>query len=47
MNIKKLPKLQSAFQIERVFLSWAWPSESVLVLAKAPLPVPDWDAMMK
>ena len=33
------------------FLSWAWPSESVLVLAKprgkAPLPVPDWDAMMK
>ena len=34
------------FQTERVFLSWAWPSESVLVLAKAPLPVPDWDAMM-
>ena len=33
------------------FLSWAWPSESVLVLVKprgkAPLPVPDWDAMMK
>ena len=26
---QKTPKLQSAFQTERVFLSWAWPSESI------------------